>query len=188
MGRAYTTSSAVTVQLSYNGAEVVNTGIAAETVLELPAPGDATLTPIELAVFETTTDTTGQIPVTISVTGGTLFFAHFEMNYTGFTVEYQAKDPNVPVDRNDSATYNRVVTVEPVDFFADPNVNTIESDGVSNLTKNGDPWVWRENVGPQQLGNWAYPVFDGETIALDFFVDPARVVLTSAPQWRTVTP
>jgi hypothetical protein len=187
MGRAYTTDGAVTVQLSYNGAEVFNGVVAAETVSILPTPDEATLLPIELAVFETTTDTTGQIPVTVSVTGGALYFAHFTMNYTGFTIERQATDPNIPIDPNVRSTYTRTVTVEPVDFYADPNFNTVESDGVSNLTKNGSPWVWRANVG-DLLGNWSYPVEADETIAFDFFVDPAKVVLTSAPPPRSETP
>jgi len=178
MGRAYTTDGAVTVQLSYNGAEVFNGVVAAETVSILPMPGEANLPAIELAVFETTTDTTGQIPVTISVTGGTLYFVHFKMNYSGFTDGLQATDPNAPIDVNDPSTFTRVVTVEPVDFYADPNVNTVESDGVLNLTKDGNPWLWRSDVG-DLLGDWAYPVESDETIAFDFFVDPDRVILTS---------
>jgi len=153
MGRAYTTGSAVTAQVSYNGAEVINTGVTASTVTAMPFAAEVTDIEIELAIFETTTDITGQIPVTITVNGGTLFFAHFWMNYSGYT-------PETP----------------PEFYYGDPNVNTVESDGVSNLTKNGSPWVWRENVG-DLLGDWMYPVAAGETIAFDFFVDPAKVIL-----------
>jgi hypothetical protein len=34
------------------------------------------------------------------------------------------------------------------------------------------------NVG-DQLGNWTYPIRDGETVSFDFFVDPALVVLVA---------
>ncbi|WP_353484826.1 hypothetical protein [Haliscomenobacter sp.] len=175
-GQAYTTGSAVVVRVSYNGAEVFNTSVTASTVIEIPSAPALTEPVVELAVFETTTDITGPIPVTISVTGGTLFFAHFWMNYSGYASEQQATDPNVPIDPADPSTYTWVVTVQPDSYYGDPNVNTVESDGVLNLTKNGLPWVWRENVG-NQLGDWKYPVAADETMAFDFFVDPAKVIL-----------
>jgi hypothetical protein len=177
-GQAYTTGSAVTVQVSYNGAEVFNTSVTASTVTAIPPSPELTEPAIELAVFETTTDITGPIPVTISVTGGTLFFAHFWMNYSGYTSEMQATDPNVPIDPADPSTFTWVVTVQPDSYYGDPNVNTVESDGVLNLTKNGSSWVWRENVG-DQLGDWKYPISAGETIAFDFFVDPDKVILVA---------
>ena len=178
MGRAYTTGGAVTAQVSYNGAEVINTSVTASTVTAIPMAPELTDTEVELAIFETTTDITGQIPVTISVTGGTLFFAHLWMNYSGWSSEMQPTDPIVPIDPADPSTYTWVVTVQPDSYYNDPNVNTVESDGVSNLTKNGNSWVWRENVG-EQLGDWMYPVAAGETIAFDFFVDPAKVILVA---------
>lgn len=176
MGRAYTTGGAVTAQVSYNGAEVVNTSVTASTVTSIPSAPDPTDLATELAIFETTTDITGQIPVTISVAGGTLFFAHLWMNYSGYAGEQQATDPNVPIDPANPATFRWVVTEQPDSYYGDPNVNTVESDGVSNLTKNGSPWNWRENVSEQQLGDWMYPVAAGETIAFDFFVDPTKVI------------
>lgn len=175
-GKAYTTGSAVTVQVSYNGAEVINTSVTASTVTELPLVPPTTEPAVELAVFETTTDITGQIPVTISVTGGTLFFAHFWMNYSGFGTEQQATDINVPIDPANPATFRWVVTEQPDSYYNDPNTNTVASDGILNLTKNGNPWNWRHDVG-NLLGDWKYPVYAGETIAFDFFVDPAKVVL-----------
>jgi hypothetical protein len=180
IGSAYSTSGDVHVQATYNGVEILN-GPVTTTVTDvipeagqLPSPAQN-----ELSQFETTTDTTGQIPVSISVTGGTLFFTHFRMNYTGFTRERQAADPDVPVDPDNSNTFIWVVTVQPDAYYSDPNINTVESDGISNLTKNGEPWTWRENVG-DRLGDWTYPVRDGETVSFDFFADPAKVIL-SAP-------
>jgi len=176
MGQAYTTGSDVTVQVSYNGAEVINTSVTASTVTEIPLAADLAEAPMELAIFETTTDITGQIPVTITVTGGTLFFAQFQMNYSGRGFKMQATDPNVPIDPANSSTFTWVVTVQSDSYYDDPNTNTAKSDGVSNLTKNGNPWAWRLHVG-EQLGDWTYPVAANETIAFDFFVDPAKVVL-----------
>lgn len=184
IGVAYATGGDVRVQCTYNGIEVFNNTV--ETVVQNPVPVSVVVndTPIggwggkELFIFETTTDTTGQIPVTISVSGGSLFFGHFWMNYSGYEQQRQATDPNVPIDPNDPSTFVWVTTVEPDSYYADPNTNTVESDGISNLTKNGQPWAWRVNVG-DRLGDWVYPVLDGETVTFDFFVDPADVVLVA---------
>lgn len=180
IGVAYSTGENVQVQATYNGAEIINAPVntIVTDVIPLAAPGTPTPTDTqsELVIFETTTDTTGQIPVSISVTGGTLFFRHFWMNYTGYVQVKEATDPNIPIDPNDPSTYTLVTTVEPDSYYSDPNINTVESDGVSNLTKNGEPWTWRVNVGTR-TGDWVYPIADGETVTFDFFVDPAKVVL-----------
>jgi len=183
VGAAYSTSGDVHVQATYNGAEVSN-GPVTTTVTDvipdsgqLPSPASD-----ELVLFETTTDTTGQIPVSITVTGGTLFFTQFLMNYSGFIDDRQRTDPNVPIDPNDPSTYTwgstRHFWMKPDAYFSDPNINTVESDGISNLTKNGRPWTWRVNVG-DRLGDWVYPINNGETVAFDFFVDPAKVMLVA---------
>ena len=177
LGSAYATNGDVHVQATYNGVEILNgpvPTIVAEVVPllrpSLPPPR------IELGQFETTTDATGQIPITISVTGGTLFFTTLQMNYTGYVAVRQATNPDTPVDPNNLDTYTWAVTVQPDSHYSNPNVGTAESDGVSNLTKNGEPWEWRVNAGAL-LGDWIYPIADGETVTFDFFVDPAMVVL-----------
>jgi len=176
-GSAYSTGGDVQVRATYNGSEFIN-GAVSTTVVDvipwsgaLPAPATD-----ELVIFETTTETTGQMPVTISVTGGTLFFSHFWMNYSGFTSQREATDPNIPINPDDPSTYIFVTTVYPDSYYGDPNTNTEASDGISNLTKNGQPWTWRYNVGTQ-TGDWTYPIADGETVTFDFFVDPADVIL-----------
>ena len=180
IGSAYSTSGDVHVQATYNGVEISNGTVTTTVTDVIPVAGQLPVPALdELVLFETTTDITGQIPVSITVTGGTLFFTQFRMNYTGFTRERQATDPAVSIDPDDSDTYTWVVTVQPDSYYSDPNINTVESDGVSNLTKNGLPWEWRVNVS-DLLGDWTYPINNGETVAFDFFVDPAKVIL-SAP-------
>ena len=176
-GSAYSTGGDVQVRATYNGSEFIN-GTVSTTVVDvipwsgaLPAPATD-----ELVLFETTTETTGQMPVTISVTGGTLFFSHFWMNYSGFTSQREATDPNIPINPDDPGTYIWVTIVYPDSYYGDPNTNTEASDGISNLTKNGQPWTWRYNVGTL-TGDWTYPIADGETVTFDFFVDPADVIL-----------
>lgn len=177
MGGAYSTGGDVQVQATYNGVEILNGPVTTHVVDTVPLPSMPVDASDELVLFETTTDDTGNMPVSITVTGGTLFFRHFWMNYTGYQRQREATDPNVPIDPNDPSTFVWVTTVYPDSYYTDPNTNDAASDGISNLTKNGEPWTWRINVG-DLLGDWVYPIADGETVTFDFFVDPADVVLT----------
>jgi len=177
IGSAYAISGDLHVQATYNGAEILNGPVTTTVTDVIPDVGQLPAPALnELVLFETTTDATGQIPVIITVTGGTLFFTNFWMNYTGFIKERQATDPDTPIDANDPSTYIWVVTGQSDSYYSDPNNNTAESDGVSNLTKNGEPWEWRVNVG-DRVGDWTYPIASGETVTFDFFVDPAKVAL-----------
>lgn len=180
IGAAYSTGADVHVRGTYNGVEFVNGPITTEIVNALPAPYEHPLYGNEIVQFETTTDATGQIPVVLTVTGGIFYFGHFKMNYTGYTKVREPTNPDVPIDPTDPSTYIWVVTFPPVNFYADPNINTVESDGVSNLTKNGDPWTWRVDVG-NLTGDWAYPISSGDTVTFDFFVDPDKVILVVPP-------
>jgi hypothetical protein len=117
-------------------------------------PNTSDIWETELFSFETDTDITGQIPMRISVTNGVVFFGHLHMNY---------RKNNTPIP--------------PVDFFGKPNINTIASDGISNTVKNGQPWNWRVSVTDQELGDWAYPVKEGETFTFDFDIDPSLIAL-----------
>ena len=179
MGSAYSTGGNVQVQATYNGSEFVNGSVPTTVVAVIPEAGTLPVpAKDELVLFETTTETTGQMPVTISVTGGTLFFSHFWMNYSGLARQRQATDPNVPINPDDPSTFIWVVTVYPDSYYGDPNTITEASDGISNLTKNGQPWTWRVFVG-SLTGDWTYPIANGETVTFDFFVDPAKVVLVA---------
>ncbi len=177
IGSEYSTSGDVHVQATYNGVEISNGPVTTTVTDTIPVAGQLSVSPLdELVLFETTTDTTGQIPVSITVTGGTLFFKNFLMNYTGFT--QVIGESSFPENSANSDQSILITIVEPQSFYSDPNINTVESDGISNLTKDGKPWIWRENVG-DRLGDWVYPVCDGETVTFDFLVDPAKVVLVA---------
>jgi len=177
LGIAYSTSGNVHVQATYNGIEILNGPVTTTLTEVIPHNGQVSVSSLdELVRFETTTDTTGQIPVSITVTGGTLVFRNFLMNYTGSIRTRQATDPNTPIDPDNPDTYIWAVTVQPDAYYSDPNINTVESDGISNLTKNGEPWEYRVNVG-NLIGDWTYPIHDGETVTFDFFVDPENILV-----------
>jgi hypothetical protein len=170
MGSAYSTQSTITIEVEYNGNIVYSGTMPAITQNPTPItqPNTNPNWESELGTFVTDTDITGQIPCRITVTNGTLFFGHFWMNYTG----------NVIYTPNSNPPPEYITTpVAPIELFSDPNINTVESDGLSNTRKNGVEWPWRSSPG-DMLGDWCYPVYSGETFTFDFFVDPDCVVLT----------
>jgi hypothetical protein len=181
MGSAYSTSGNVSITVNYNGSRVFTGNVPTTTVPILPLnqPNTIPKWEQELGLFETNTDTTGTIPVKITVSGGRLFYGHFWMNYIGPGYEVEQTDPNIPIDPNDPSTYTLVKVVDTESNFGDPNFNTIESDGLTNTRLNGQVWDWRLNVGVDQLGDWAYTLSSGDVFEFDFFVDPNKIKLTN---------
>jgi hypothetical protein len=180
MGSAYSTAGNVSITVDYNGSRVFSGPVATTIVDVLPLnqPNTDPNWEHELGLFETDTDVTGTVPVTITVTNGRMFFGHFWMNYIGPVVEREQVDPDIPIDPEDPSTYRWVVVVGTQYNYGDPNTNTIESDGLTNTVLNGNPWQIRVNVTPALLGDWAYPVSAGDVFTFDFFVDPNKIKLT----------
>ena len=178
MGSAYATSGNVSLAVDYNGSRVFTGEVPTTTVPVLPInqPSTEPTWEQELGLFETDTDTTGTIPVKITVTNGRIFFGHFWMNYVGPKIELEQTDPNIPIDLNDPSTYRRVIVADTQSNFNDPNFNTVESDGLTNTRLNGQLWNWRVNVGTL-IGDWAYPLSSGDVFEFDFYVDPNKIVL-----------
>jgi len=183
MGTAYSTgNNNVSVTVKYNGQQVFSGTVPTTKVAVLPAGqpvGNADSSLGELGTFQTTTAVTGNIPVQVSVTGGKIFFAHFWMNYIGARYDPVPTDPSVPVNLDNESTYQWVLRTNTESHFGDPNINTVESDGLTNTKINGQPFNWRVNVSQDQLGDWFYPVNEGEIFEFDFFVDPEKIQLTN---------
>ena len=179
MGSAYATSGNVSITVDYNGSRVFTGDVPTfkEEVLPLAQPNLQPGWQQDLGIFETSTDVTGNIPVKITVTGGTLFFGHFWMNYMGSKFEMEQVYPEIPINLNNRSTY-RFVKVTDTEFnYGGPNNNSVETDGLTNSRLNGNTWNWRVNVG-DQLGDWAYTLSSGDVFEFDFYVDPNKIVLT----------
>lgn len=178
MGSAYATSGNVSITVDYNGTRVFTGDVPtiSEPVIPEIQPVLTSTWEQELGIFETSTDTTGTIPVKITVSGGRLFFGHFWMNYIGPRYEMEQTDPNVPIDPDNPDTFKMVKVADTESNFGDPNFNTVETDGLTNTKLDGQPWNWRVNVG-DQLGDWSYPVSSGSEFEFDFYIDPNKIVL-----------
>ena len=163
IGRAYSTSGSVTLVINWNGSEVYNGTVPTVNgaIPEFPDAADMQ----EVCTFETTTDVTGAIPLTISSSGGSLAFADLFGNYTGYDGTVDA------------------VTTQPVDFYSTMNFNTTESDGKNNVSMSPDDGQSRTIVdGDSTLGDWIYKIYDGSTLSCDYTVDPNTTVLKPGPR------
>lgn len=172
LGLAYSAGSTITVNVEYNGAVAYSGPVNATTQNPVPFdfPGSVYQ---ELFSIETDTDTTGQIPIKITVTGGVMFFENIQMNHVTKAIPQQ-KDPKTPIDLADPSTYT-IESVSLTDKFDTPCEISAESDGITNTKKNGSAWPWRTGNIPCY---YAYPIHDGETLEFDYFVDPAKVVVS----------
>jgi len=178
MGSAFSTAGDVSITVDYNGSRVF-TGTVPTTIVDVLPVAQPDLVPNweqGLGFFETDTNTTGTIPVIVTVTNGRLFFGHFWMNYIGPLTVREQVDPMIPIDPNDPSTYKWVTAADTQSNFGDPNTNSVETDGLTNTMLNGQPWNWRVNVG-SLLGDWAYPLSSGDVFSFNFFVDPNKIVL-----------
>jgi hypothetical protein len=190
MGAAYATSGNVSVTVDYNGSRVFTGNVPTinEPVLPVNQPNSDPQWKQELGIFETDTDTTGTIPVKITVSGGRLFFGHFWMNYLGpkVTIEVYSDDGTrtITLDSNDSldpeepsGPGTKVIMVDTESYYGKPSVNSVETDGLTNTRLNGQSWPWRVNVSEDLLGDWAYTLSSGDVFEFDFYVDPNKIVL-----------
>jgi len=111
-GAAFSIHGSVDLTVTFNGNQVFNGTVAAVNTgtdvigsfQELPERLSNENT-VDLCSFETTTDVVGAIPLSISVTGGTLVFVNLVGNYTSYNPSLMPTDLSVGVDINNPSTY-----------------------------------------------------------------------------------
>lgn len=161
IGTAYSTSGDVSLVVNFNGTEVFN-GTVTTTNSEPPAQGSGGSA---LCTWTVDTDTTGSIPMSIAVSGGTLHFSDLQGNYVGYELA-----PDYAIIKN----------VEEV--FGDLNNNTSSSDGKDNVVitgASGDaPARDLTGAGVGLEGDWTYSIEDGATLACDFSIDASLTKLS----------
>jgi hypothetical protein len=177
-GIAYSNSGDVSITVDYNGTRVFDGTVPTNIVDIVP---DITKPPKftgqTLGMFTTDIGLHGSVPVVVTVHNGILFFNQFWMNYSHALKRFNQVDPDIPIDFNDSSTYTwtTITTAEAESHYGDPNKNTIESDGLTNVILDGKEWNWRTNVSDQNIGNWSYPILSNSVLEFDFWVDPPTI-------------
>lgn len=155
-----------------------------------------------LATWQDDSSTAGNIPVTISVTGGTLHFLHILMNeitsqvelslkenpvwpgYAPSSLEELMNDRGTLSDEEFQAKYSApksftydvtdVTVITPIEsYFRLPTVINSQTDGKNSVFVDGVDVT--RSVPLTSLGSWGYRVGDGSTLTYTQIVDP-RVV------------
>lgn len=176
IGKAYADSGDVSLVINFNGTEVFN-GTVPTTNASVPRPPNESAE-VDGCTWNVDTSLSGNIPMSIAVSGGDFVFADVLGNYTGFTLQIDpVTDTPVIVDGQ------YVADVAPDAYYSNLNINTAESDGKTNLSwtgiSDGDDAQNRtvETEG-ETYGDWHYIIPDGATLSCDFYIDPGKLVLT----------
>lgn len=169
-GRAVATSGNVSLVVNFNNTEVHNGTVTTETVASIPSMHNSLHTEdgdlVELLSFDIDSTTDGDIPVSIAVTGGSLFWGYFAANYCPQDgvwdgSSYDGEGDRVLTPANDPAT-----------TFEDPNTNSNNSDGKINVQIDGatPPDAMPSDLG-YVPGEWVYHIADGSTLTCSYTVD-----------------
>jgi len=166
LGKAYSESGDVSLEVNINGNQVHNSTVTTKT----PTGTENTDDLYEMFTFDIDSSVSGNIPVSIAVSGGTAYFRLLNGNYSGFEATRR---------EDGTLVFPLEVTVAPGDFYRDLNNNTAESDGKSNVSiepLNGAT-VTREPLDNTYYGDWHYRIPDGSTFTCDYYIDPSLEIL-----------
>jgi hypothetical protein len=147
-GNAHAENGNVSVVVNYNGVEVYN-----GEVVTSPTPIDQVSEMVELGSFQSDTLIEGTVPVSMTVTNGTLAVQAMEADHNQLIGTYG----DTIIDET-SASY---VAFAPLHAgFNDKN--TIRIDDVAHATDNS------------YMGSWVFLVNDGQRIEYNQLVDPVQ--------------
>jgi hypothetical protein len=164
-GKSFSQSGPVAVTAVFNGSQIHSGPV---PTVDLLPPTRVTEDLDLLFEYQGTTELSGNIPLELLVTNGTLFFGSVEANYSGKEIEVDVTDPAAPVV---------VSTITPPEnYWADVNQNSMETDGKNNVKINGITQA-RQPLSPEDIGDWYYRIPQNGTFSCDIFVDPDRIVV-----------
>lgn len=169
MGRAYSQSGdmpgdgSVSITVNFNGTQVYSGTV---PTIDGAVPTDRSSPAEQLCTFEIDGAVEGDIPMSIAVTNGTVFFSQLWMNYNGARVSWGPPDESgfaVPTLLEDPATE-----------FRDPNNrDTAGADVKSEVKINGQVPLEIRSDDPT-LGEWEYRINHGQTLSCKYSVAQAR--------------
>lgn len=172
-GKAYSTTGTVTVTANFGGTQIYNGTV---PTTDSPVPSRNTAELEDLFQYVGTTDLSGNVAFSLSVSGGSVWFGLPIANYSGFLCDGVNTD-------TDPATWGTIIT-PPEDFWEDVNINTEQSDGKTNVLVDGVVKQRQVLDAQEELGDWQYLVQDGSTLTCEIFVDP-NVITTAIPAYPT---
>jgi len=154
-GKAYSVEGEVSLTINYNGSEVFSGPVVTESAQAAPDQEASDDELVVIASWNTDTETVGDIPLTITPTGGDFIFGKILMNYTG----------------TDGADGNAA------EFFDLPTDQVLgESDEKFNVTLNGTA-VNPDFSNPNE-GIWHYKIDASQVFGCNIRVSADKVVMS----------
>lgn len=180
-GKAFTTGTPVSVTLGLDNQTVFTGDVTATTA---PTPTGNNEAVSELFTFTTDTSVYGEIPLSIAVTGGDLFWSRITANYMGDRYDVPSEllpDRNNPESIPPGPLFDpadpRVTFVSPsVDNFATVDYFVTGGDGRDNVKVNGVDAPARVSLDPNLVGRWQYFIPAGSTLNCIQKISPPRNV------------
>jgi len=179
-GKAFTTGTPVTVTLGLNN-QTVFTGDVTATTQTTPIGNNETVA--ELFTFTADTSVYGEIPLSLAVTGGDLFWSRITANYSGDVYEVdqsllQDRDAILSMPPGPVFTDNtqRTFVMASVDNFANVDYFVTDGDGRENVQVNGVTVPDRTPQDPALVGRWQYLIPAGSTLTCVQKISPPRQV------------
>jgi len=160
-GIAYSGSGSAVVTAEFNGVQIHSGPVI--TQHSLP---DSSQQSYLLFEYTCPIDVAGQIPFSLSVTSGWVWFGHVHANYRGGQFELDESIPDSPVVK---------VIVAPEDYYGPVMHSGIESDGKINVTINGVNQFRDLEQYPDRTGDWRYQILEYETFLCEITVEPELI-------------
>lgn len=155
------------------GGEIVYSGPVTTIPEEFPSFRGFYSNNVENVLFEFTKDIdlTGELPFSLKVTNGSLFFQQVIANYSGGKIQ--------EVFENDTSV---TVLVQPQDFYGLISNISAEYDGRRNI-KIDNVAALKSN---EHNGPWNWVIHHNQTFTCDLFIDPSLIV-THIPTFQELT-
>ena len=164
-GFCYAQTDTINIEVKFNGSIVFNGPV--PTTGPIAPPKANTEDIRELCTFTASTDVVGDVPMSITPSGGECIFGKLSANYTGYSC-FWAEDTTLTVH------------IAPVDSFEFLSTPPPSSDYKRNVFLDGvdiTPVNLDDVNFPNNTTGWLHLIPNESVLTLDYFIDPTMFVL-----------
>jgi hypothetical protein len=179
-GNGYATTDSAAVMVFFNGEQIYTGAVPTRPLEDLQQNID----PVILFQAGIDITQTGNLPLKIIVTKGTVKFTHIEANYSGCEIDLSglASLPETMLMLPEHYQQRQFVK-KPVDFWGDPD-GPSGGDSRKNVRLDGF-----SHIRPDEtvLGYWSYTINSGITFECDVYVNPNTIINIESPYQAYLT-
>ena len=171
LGKCFSSTGTTGLTVAFNGTTVYNGSVPSDA----PQPSNQVSHDalIELCTFTASTDVNGNVPLTISTTGGDCIFSGFLGNYKEYNARWLADQTREVIDPPETIFSKICRDVPAVDVKYNVRIDAVDVTATVNLADPEHPW---------NTTGWHYNITSGSTLTCDYYIDPAEIIL-EVPQY-----